>query len=234
MRPQVGQATIIGPRCRRFSDLRMSQQTGTSSLGSAVSETRIVSPMPSASRMPMPTALRTEPGARRARFGDAQVQGVGDAAGDVSIGRHHSRNVEGLQGDLDEVEVHLFQEADLPEGGLHHALMYGGWYLTLGKGRQRRQAARIHPHPDGHPTLSGLPHHAPYLLRVADVAGVEAQAVDSGLERRERQAVIEVDVGDDRHRAVARRISGRAAAACLLGTATRTSSHPSSASSRTC
>ena len=35
----------------------MAQATRTSSTGSAVSETRMVSPMPSASRAPMPTAL---------------------------------------------------------------------------------------------------------------------------------------------------------------------------------
>ena len=145
----------------------------------------------------MPTALRTEPARGVPCLGNAQVQGVGDAAGDVSIGRHHGRHVEGLQGDLDEVEVHLFQDADLPEGGLHHALVHGGWYLTLGQGRQRRQAARVHPHSNGHPTLAGFPHHGPYLLRVADVAGVEAQAVYPGLEGGQGQTVIEVDVGDD-------------------------------------
>ena len=38
------------------------------------------------------------------------------------------------------------------------------------------------------------------VLGLADVAGVEAQAVHAGLERGERHAVLVVDVGDDRHR----------------------------------
>ena len=61
MRPQVGQATSVGAVAAQVELLRMSKQTGISSVGSAASETRIVSPMPSASRMPMPMALRTVP-----------------------------------------------------------------------------------------------------------------------------------------------------------------------------
>ena len=40
------------------------------------------------------------------------------------------------------------------------------------------------------------------ILVLADVAGIEAQAVDAGVERLERQRVLEVDVGDQRHRRV--------------------------------
>jgi hypothetical protein len=46
-RPQVGQATTVTPRFLSSSDFRISQPTRTSSCGSAASETRIVSPMPS-------------------------------------------------------------------------------------------------------------------------------------------------------------------------------------------
>ena len=60
-RPHDGQAIMIGPRSRRPSALRISQATLTSSTGSAVSEIRIVSPMPSMSRLPTPMALLIEP-----------------------------------------------------------------------------------------------------------------------------------------------------------------------------
>src|SRR5439155_3654898 len=60
-RPQEGQAIMIGPRSRRPSAFRISYAVRTSSTGSAVRETRIVSPMPSTSSAPIPTALLIEP-----------------------------------------------------------------------------------------------------------------------------------------------------------------------------
>ena len=61
-RPQVGQAISTGPRSRSFSALRISQATFTSSSAWKVeSEMRIVSPMPSASSVPRPTADFSEP-----------------------------------------------------------------------------------------------------------------------------------------------------------------------------
>ena len=38
------------------------------------------------------------------------------------------------------------------------------------------------------------------VLGLADVAGVEAQRLHAGFHRGERELVLEVDVGDDRHR----------------------------------
>jgi hypothetical protein len=54
--PHDGQDTTSRPRSRRCSDSRMPMPALTSSTGSADSDTRIVSPMPSASSVPMPTA----------------------------------------------------------------------------------------------------------------------------------------------------------------------------------
>src|SRR4029077_16920707 len=61
-RPQVGQAINTGPRSRSFSALRISQATLTSSSAWNVdSEIRIVSPIPSASSVPSPTADLSDP-----------------------------------------------------------------------------------------------------------------------------------------------------------------------------
>src|SRR4029077_20401579 len=61
-RPHVGQATRVALSLRKASVLRISWATRTSSRGSDVaSETRMVSPMPSLSKIPMPTALRMLP-----------------------------------------------------------------------------------------------------------------------------------------------------------------------------
>src|SRR5262249_4560242 len=60
-RPQLGHAIITGPRSRRPRAFRISNAVLTSSTGSAVSDTRIVSPMPSTRSAPMPTADLIEP-----------------------------------------------------------------------------------------------------------------------------------------------------------------------------
>ena len=61
-RPHVGQAMSTGPRSRSFSALRISQATLTSSSAWKVERLmRMVSPIPSASRVPRPTALFSEP-----------------------------------------------------------------------------------------------------------------------------------------------------------------------------
>src|SRR4029453_14174142 len=55
-RPQEGHETKVRPPLRSPSDFRMSIPTRTSSVGSAESDTRIVSPMPSERSAPSPIA----------------------------------------------------------------------------------------------------------------------------------------------------------------------------------
>jgi len=61
IRPQVGHAISSGDVTRAPVAFKMSNATGISSSGSAVSETRIVSPMPSSRSVPMPIADFTVP-----------------------------------------------------------------------------------------------------------------------------------------------------------------------------
>ena len=75
-RPHDGQAIMIGPRSRSPSALRISNAVSTSLTGSAVSETRIVSPIPSTSSAPIPTALLIEPENGVPGLGDAEVERV--------------------------------------------------------------------------------------------------------------------------------------------------------------
>ena len=60
-RPHEGQATRSRPRFRSPNDRRMIVPALTSSTGSSVSDTRIVSPIPSARSVPIPTALFRPP-----------------------------------------------------------------------------------------------------------------------------------------------------------------------------
>ena len=61
VRPHVGQEIITGPFSRRPSAFRISNPTYTSSHGSPVSDTRIVSPIPPARITPIPTDDRIVP-----------------------------------------------------------------------------------------------------------------------------------------------------------------------------
>ena len=67
----------------------------------------------------------------------------------------------------------------------------------------RRQAAGVDADADRDAALLRLRDDRLHLLGVADVAGVEAQAVEAGVDRGQRPAVVEVDVGDQRHRRLA-------------------------------
>ena len=59
--PQLGQATRTAPSFRSSSALSISKPVVTSSLGSSLRETLMVSPMPSYRRAPRPMALRMLP-----------------------------------------------------------------------------------------------------------------------------------------------------------------------------
>lgn len=61
VRPQVGQEITSIPRPYRSSERNRIFAVSTSSMGSAVSDTRIVSPMPSKSNAPMPMEDFTVP-----------------------------------------------------------------------------------------------------------------------------------------------------------------------------
>ena len=62
----------------------------------------------------------------------------------------------------------------------------------------RGQAAEIDPDPDGYVPLLGNLHHFFHLVFVAQVAGIQAQAVHPAHSALDGQLVVEVDVGDER------------------------------------
>jgi hypothetical protein len=64
-----------------------------------------------------------------------------------------------------------------------------------------RERARVRPDPHRNPLLLGRLHDHGDLVGAADVAGIDADGCNSGLDRLERERGVEVDVGDDRQRA---------------------------------
>lgn len=61
VRPHVEARDKAHPLAAQLAAFKIAMPARTSSTGSAVSETRIVSPMPSDSSVPMPTAERMMP-----------------------------------------------------------------------------------------------------------------------------------------------------------------------------
>ena len=112
-RPQVGQAISTGPRSRSCSALRISQATLTSSSAWKVeSEIRIVSPTPSASRVPRPDRRLQRSRPLRSGLGDAEVDRVRNALGEQAVGGDRVRHVRRLDRDLEVLVVERLHHLD--------------------------------------------------------------------------------------------------------------------------
>ena len=66
--------------------------------------------------------------------------------------------------------------------------------------RHRRHRAVIHADPNRNAAFFRFGDDLAHILGFADVARIEPEPMDTGVERLERQGVLEVDVGNQRHR----------------------------------
>ena len=177
----------------------------------------MVSPMPSYRSVPSPTALRTLP----ARAVPASVmprwEWIGHQCCHSAVGFDGRVDVEGLQGYLDQVEVKVLEDRYLPQPGLNHVVddrvVAGLGFGRLGKlvdvvgnpGESAdltytvdgRQATEVNADTDGYLAGLRLANDGLDLAFVADVAGVQPQAVNAAVEGLEGKLVVEVDVGHD-------------------------------------
>ena len=197
-RPQVGQAISTGPRSRSLSAFRISQATLTSSSAWKVeSEIRIVSPMPSASSVPRPTADFSEPD----HFVPASVIPRCSGYGMRSDSRRLAAIVFGTLVDLIETLKSRKSRRSISATNSVPAVTSASTAFS------RSSACRcLGSEPELTPMRIGVPGGLRAvgdlgdLLGPADVARVEADAVRPGVDRLQRQRVVEVDVGDDRDR----------------------------------
>jgi len=86
-----------GPLCRSPRDFRIPQPTRISSSGGPVSDTRKVSPIPSARRTPIPTDDLIVPEKDRPRLRDADVQRKIEPAGEEPVRVDRGDDVGGFQ-----------------------------------------------------------------------------------------------------------------------------------------
>ena len=119
VRPHVGQLTSSGPRRRSPSACRMPQHTGGSSTGSAVSETRMVSPMPSESKNTEAHGALNGALLDSAGLGNAQMQRkTGNLARERTIRVERGEHAVRLGGEHDIREASLLEVLDeLKRGG---------------------------------------------------------------------------------------------------------------------
>ena len=135
-----------------------------------------------------------QPHAAAAGLGDADVQGVVGLGREHAVSGHHARHVGGLDGDDDVVKVVLFQQAHVVERAFDHGFRHRG--AVFGQD-VFFEAAAVDADADGHVFgVAGVGHGLDVLVG-ADVAGVDADLVRPGVQRGERGAVVEMDVGHD-------------------------------------
>ena len=125
------------------------------------------------------------------------MQWVVGNVGQLAVGLDHERHVGRLDRDLDVVEADLGEQAELDLGRLDQRL--GGRPAVL-LVQPRVEGASVDADADRHAAVLALAGDQLDLFGFAEVARVEAEALDSGFERGERHLDVEVDVGDDRHR----------------------------------
>ena len=197
-RPQVGQAIRTGPRSRRCSALRISQATLTSSSAWKVERLiRMVSPTPSASNVPSPTDDFSEPD----HFVPASVIPRWIGYGTFSASRRFEAIVFGTLVDL--IETLKFSKSS---DSISSTNSTPAWtsasteFSTLQLVQMLGQRSGVDPDPHRHVRLGRPLGDLCDLLGAADVARVEADAVGAGVDRLQRERVVEVDVGDHRDR----------------------------------
>ena len=83
---------------------------------------------------------------------------------------------------------------DVIEGAFHHGLRRR---ITILLEQPAFQRPRIHADADGDLPLLRAAHHQANLLGLADVAGIDAQLVDAGIERHQSELVLKVNVRDE-------------------------------------
>ena len=115
----------------------------------------------------------------------------------MPVGVDHQRDVARLHRDLHVVEADLGEVRELALRRRDERL---GGDAAVRLGDVGVEAAGVHADADREAAVLGLLRDGLDLRGLADVAGVEPQALHPRLHRREREAVLEVDVGDDRHR----------------------------------
>ena len=126
-----------------------------------------------------PGGALDQPGRRRAGLGHPEVERVVEGLRGQPVGLDHERHRRRLHRDLDVVEADLGEVGQLHPGRLDQRLGRGPAVALVEVGVER---AGVDPDADGHAAVLGLGGHQLDLVGLAQVPGVEPQALHAGLE----------------------------------------------------
>lgn len=95
---------------------------------------------------------------------------------------------------FDLIVAEFFEDAHVAEGRLDHGL---GGRVAVFLEKLLFQGTGVDADADGYQPFPGRCHHLFHLPPFTDIAGIEAQAVNSPLQHLQGEFVVEVDVGND-------------------------------------
>ena len=133
-----------------------------------------------------------------AGLGDAKVDRRIRRFGQGLIGGGGHEHIAGLYADLEFVEIIILQDADMLHPAFDHRIGTG---FAVFVQQVLFQTTGIHTDPDGTAMIAGGGDHLFDALFIPDIARIDPQAGGTGLGALNRAAVMEMDVGDDGHRA---------------------------------
>ena len=125
---------------------------------------------------------------------NSEMEGIINLLGKQAIGRNDRLHVGGFQRDNRIRESELFENPDMIEGALHHGLRRR---ITILLEQPAFQRPRIHADADGNLLLLRAAHHQANFIRLADVPGINAQLVDSGIQRHQSELILKVNIRDE-------------------------------------
>ncbi|MCY1332007.1 hypothetical protein D9M69_176880 [compost metagenome] len=131
-----------------------------------------------------------------AGLGDAQVQRLLDLLRQQAIGGDRHEHVGGLHADLEVLEVQLVEMIDMAHGRFQQRFRGRLAVLLL---QVLLQRAGVDADADRDVLVAGGIDHRLDAVLAADVARVDAQAVDAQFGDAQGDLVVEVDIGDQRH-----------------------------------
>ena len=100
----------------------------------------------------------------------------------------------GLQGNDDIMKIHLLKDADVPPSRFCHGM---GRRMTVGLQKVLGKRARIDTNADRNTTFLGLFDNGLYPVPSPNIARIETQGRNSGINSGKGQAIIKMDIGND-------------------------------------
>ena len=131
-------------------------------------------------------------GTQAAGFGDAQVQRLLDLLGQQPVSRYGHEHVAGLDADLEVGEIEPVEMVDVAHGRLDQRFRgrFAVFLLQI-----LFQRTGVDADTDRDAVMARGIHHRTDTVFAADVAGVDAQAIDTELGHPQGDLVVEMDVG---------------------------------------